>query len=414
MSQAQLTALGSKLGPGNAARLADCLKAAKAGDLSPLTTFVGELESALGISQADHGGDAGLQDYDAILQDVGNFKMLCQNQSSEVLTAVELVEDLFQAQRKFLELTAEHRNPGDAGLQALLEPSANIIRNIQEHREKNRRHAAFNHLSMISESVPALGWVGVSPAPAPFVREMRDAGQFYANRVLREKKEDKNIVNAWIALLNRLADFVKQHHTTGLQWNSNGTTLQANQMKSSAPRQDPKMEQKPKKKVVYGSVQGVKEEKFELDGKWWLLEYINGKSDIQVEVAEPNLSVSLFKCENSVVKVVGKCNKIVLNACKKVGLVFDTLVSSAEVINCNGIEIQTLGRVPTITLDKSDTVSIYLSDQSKGCEIVTAKTAGVNIMVPESNGEFKEHPVPEQYKTMVVGTKLVTKPTESF
>merc|ERR1719239_759867 len=388
MSQAQLTALGAKLGPGNAARLADCLKAAKAGDLSPLTTFVGELESAVGISQAEQAGGAGLQDYDAILQDVGNFKMLCKDQPSEVVTAVELVEDLFQAQRKFLELTAEHRNPGDAGLQALLEPSASIIRNIQEHREKNRRHEAFNHLSMISESVPALGWVGVSPAPAPFVREMGDAGQFYANRVLREKKEDKNMVNAWIALLNRLAVFVKQHHTTGLQWNTNGTPLQANQMKSiSAPRQDPKPEQKPKKKVVYGSAQGAKEEKFELDGKWWLL-------------------------ENSVVKVVGKCNKIVLNACKKVGLVFDTLVSSAEVINCNGIEIQTLGRVPTITLDKSDTISIYLSEQSKSCEIVTAKTAGVNIMVPDSNGEFKEHPVPEQYKTMVDGTKLVTKPTE--
>merc|ERR1719239_1029124 len=220
MSQAQLTALGTKLGPGNAARLADCLKAAKAGDLSPLTTFVGELESAVGISQAGHAGGAGLLDYDAILQDVGNFKMLCQNQPSELVTAVELVEDLFQAQRKFLELTAEHRNPGDAGLQALLEPSASIIRNIQEHREKNRRHDAFNHLSMISESVPALGWVGVSPATAPFVREMRDAGQFYANRVLREKKEDKNMVNAWIALLNRLADFIKQHHTTGLQWNT--------------------------------------------------------------------------------------------------------------------------------------------------------------------------------------------------
>ena len=47
--------------------------------------------------------------------------------------------------------------------------------------------------------------------------------------------------------------------------------------------------------------------------------------------------------------VVGKCNKIVLNACKKVGLVFDTLVSSAEVINCNGIEIQV--RVMVLILD---------------------------------------------------------------
>ena len=46
----------------------------------------------------------------------------------------------------------------------------------------------FNHLSAISESIPALGWVTVSPAPSPFVKEMNDAGQFYTNRVLKDWK----------------------------------------------------------------------------------------------------------------------------------------------------------------------------------------------------------------------------------
>ncbi len=41
---------------------------------------------------------------------------------------------------------------------------------IQAYREKKRCSPVFNHLSMISESVPALGWVGVTPAPAPYVR----------------------------------------------------------------------------------------------------------------------------------------------------------------------------------------------------------------------------------------------------
>ena len=39
-------------------------------------------------------------------------------------------------------------------------------------------------ISVLSESIPALGWVTVSPAPAPFVLEMFNAGQFYTNRFL--------------------------------------------------------------------------------------------------------------------------------------------------------------------------------------------------------------------------------------
>ena len=33
-----------------------------------------------------------------------------------------------------------------------------------------------------SESVSALGWVVVAPTPAPYIKEMNDAGQFYTNR----------------------------------------------------------------------------------------------------------------------------------------------------------------------------------------------------------------------------------------
>lgn len=72
---------------------------------------------------------------------------------------------------------------------ALLEPMSAQIQQIQEFREKNRGSSFFNHLSAISESIPALGWVAVSPTPAPYVKEMNDAGQFYTNRVLKDWKE---------------------------------------------------------------------------------------------------------------------------------------------------------------------------------------------------------------------------------
>ena len=39
-------------------------------------------------------------------------------------------------------------------------------------------------------------------------------------------------------------------------------------------------------------------------------------------------------------QVSGKCNTIILNNCAKVGVVFDSLISSAEVINSTSVELQ--------------------------------------------------------------------------
>jgi adenylyl cyclase-associated protein len=71
-----------------------------------------------------------------------------------------------------------------------------------------------------------LGWILVSPTPAPHIKEMSDAAQFYANRVLKEFKEKDPThvewVKQWIKVLNELHAYVKQYHTTGLTWGSHG------------------------------------------------------------------------------------------------------------------------------------------------------------------------------------------------
>ncbi len=43
----------------------------------------------------------------------------------------------------------------------LLEPTSTQIRAIQDFREKHRGSQQFNHLSAVSESIAALGWVTV-------------------------------------------------------------------------------------------------------------------------------------------------------------------------------------------------------------------------------------------------------------
>lgn len=55
---------------------------------------------------------------------------------------------------------------------------------------------------------------------------MSDAAQFYANRVLKEFKEKDPThvewVKLWVKVLSDLHAYVKQYHTTGLTWGTQG------------------------------------------------------------------------------------------------------------------------------------------------------------------------------------------------
>lgn len=131
-----------------------------------------------------------------------------------------------------------------------------------------------------------------------------------------------------------------------------------------------------------------------------------------IENTETNQSVYVYKCEGSTLKVEGKVNNIVVDGCKKMAIVFDDCVGSCEFINCQSVQMQVLGKVPTISIDKTDGCQMYLSKNSLDTAIITAKSSEMNVMIPTGD-EFVEQPVPEQFKTVVNGKKLATSCTES-
>jgi len=104
------------------------------------------------------------------------------------LLQVEFVKVAFKAERDFLLKASHCKQPSQPNLVLLLQPISDKITAAQKYREDHRQSALFIHLSAVSESVPALGWVAVTPAPAPYIKEMSDAGQFYTNRVLKDFK----------------------------------------------------------------------------------------------------------------------------------------------------------------------------------------------------------------------------------
>ena len=168
----------------------DCFVADIMPAVDELTALVARLEAAVSKLEAGSGGaasseslSASVSAYDELVSTFYKpFSDLSKKIGGDVATMGAMLDKAFAAQREFLATSSKSKQPGDKQLQLLLKPTSDCISEVQSFREKSRRSEYFNHLSAISESIPALGWVAVAPAPAPFVKEMNDAGQFYTNR----------------------------------------------------------------------------------------------------------------------------------------------------------------------------------------------------------------------------------------
>ncbi|KAI3632860.1 hypothetical protein MIR68_008935 [Amoeboaphelidium protococcarum] len=185
-------------------------------------------KSAVSGSGADSGASSpSIEAFDEIVN--GPVKQLVElgnKIGGLVAEQTACFQKAFEAQRQLLVAASKSKKPDTQTFQSLLAPTAGFIGKIQELREKNRTSPLFNHLSTLSEGVPALSWVAVEPKPAPFVGEMKDASTFYSNRILSTYKDKEPVhvdfAKAFGQVLVDLQAFVKKYHTTGLVWNANG------------------------------------------------------------------------------------------------------------------------------------------------------------------------------------------------
>ncbi|KAG8293215.1 F-actin-capping protein subunit alpha [Homalodisca vitripennis] len=393
-----------------------------------LSSQLGEVNFSPTLSVSAGGGMSSQAFQDIISGPLTSYLTLSSQLGGEVAAHAKLVSEAFQTQLQYLQLAECRTVPSQAEQGQLLQPTSLKIQAIQELREKNRTSQYFNHLSAISESIPALGWVTISPAPAPYIKEMNDAGQFYTNRVLKDwkQKDQRHVdwVKAWVETLTELQGFVKQHHTTGLVWAKTGAAGLKKVTSDMQTHKNPNLRTGPapfKAPVSVGAPAAApvkappsnKPPVFARDGKKWLVEHQRGNKSLVVEGAEMNNVVYMYGCFDSTLTVKGKINSIFLDSCRKSAIVFDSLVSSVEFVNCQSVQMQVLGKVPTISIDKTDGCQIYLSPESMQVEIVSSKSSEMNVMVPKANGDFAEFPIPEQYKTTVSSTGLSTVVVES-
>ncbi|UJR25340.1 hypothetical protein I4U23_006690 [Adineta vaga] len=429
-----------------------------------------------------------LRDFNTIVDStLASFTAISRKIGGELPTMIDYVARLFDAQRQFIRKAIQSKKPtSDQQIQELIKPQSTEIEAICAYTNKNRKSPLFNHLSAISEGIPALGWILVSPTPAPHIREMSDAAQFYANRVLKEFKEKDPThvewVKDWMKVLSELHAYVKQYHTTGLTWGAHGqhdagaggapqpplppppppppsssallsstthaddgqsrtelmNTINAlgtgaashlkkvpNELKLHKNPQlreqttNQPVEQSNKSHTTTSNTSSSSKltsgpPKLALEGNKWVVEYHSGRSDLKITDTNMKHTVYIFKCSNSTIQIQGKVNSIVLDQCTKVGIQFTSAVSLVEFINCRSMKIQVMEHVPTIQIEKTDGCHVYLSKTSLDTEFITSKSSEMTVNVPFGDGEYKEHPIPEQFKTQLKGGKqLVTVPNES-
>ncbi|XP_067862629.1 adenylyl cyclase-associated protein 1 [Heptranchias perlo] len=444
-----------------------------------------EQSGSHGAGSGDAGGGSDVvapyvEAFDKLLTGpVAAYCKLSEEIGGDLKKHADMVAEALKMERAFLVTASRCQQPPVNELPQLFQPLSNKILQIQEFREKNRASKQFNHLSAISESIPGLGWLAVTPKPGPHVKEMTDAAMFYTNRVLKDYKDtDKRHVEwvkAYISFWTELQAYIKTNHTTGLSWSKTGPKATApsvcvppssggapppppgpppppvaspkddttstrsalfadlnkgagitSRLKhvsdSSKTHKNPALRNqsapvhpgpKPFKAAVPSVKPAAKKEPpmLELEGKKWRVENHEGANNLVIQDTELKHVAYVYKCAHSTLNVKGKINSIIVDNCKKLGLVFDDVVGIVEIINSRDVKIQVLGKVPTISVNKTDGCHIYLSKDSLSCEIVSAKSSEMNVLVPVQD-DFVECPVPEQFKTVWNGQKLVTTVTE--
>ena len=127
---------------------------------------------------------------------------------------------------------------------------------------------------------------------------------------------------------------------------------------------------------------------------------------ITIEISDPKQQVYLYNCDGVTVKVKGKFKSLVLDSCVKCAVVYDTLISSTEVVNCKKIQLQVLDICPVFTIDKTNNITIYLSAESvKVSTITTSLSSEMNVSFPDGEDQ-KELPIPEQFVHKLVDQKV--------
>jgi len=160
---------------------------------------------------------------------------------------------------------------------------------------------------------------------------------------------------------------------------------------------------------------------FQGRGSKWSIEHQtksttpNASGALTVEIRDSKQNVYIYKCDGITVEVKGKFNSVVIDACVKCNVVFDTVISSCEMVNSKKIQVQCRGMCSSFAIDKTDGVTVYSSRETlEKSDFITSKSSEMNVNYPDENDEMKEMPIPEQYRHTFVNGALTSEVSDLY
>lgn len=186
-----------------------------------------------------------------------------------------------------------------------------------------------------------------------------------------------------------------------------------------------KVSDAPKKKKVGGKKKAAKAKKVlppkcEYDDRQgtWFVEHQPAGARVVVTVANAGDKVYLYRCGDCVVTINGRLKALNVVNCKKTQLTFEDLLAVVEVNNCESVKLQSLGKCPAMTIDKTNGCQVYLSRTSLDCNFVCAQSSEMNVNFPTGpegeEEEWIEQPIPEQFQHKIVGTSLTSEVSDLY
>lgn len=209
-----------------------------------------------------------------------------------------------------------------------------------------------------------------------------------------------------------LRKVTKDQQTWRKEFNKEATATPA----SAKPVQAPK-------KIEKKKLTGLPIFEYQDRGHKWVIENQTAESAkkessngiITVEVSDPKQQVYMYNCFGVTVKVNGgKFKSLILDKCEKCNVVFDSVISSTEVVNSKKIQFQTDGVCPVFTIDKTVGCLIWLSKDSAAISsFVVSMSSELNVSFPDGE-DMKELPIPEQFVHKLTNGSVVSEVSDLY
>jgi len=117
------------------------------------------------------------------------------------------------------------------------------------------------------------------------------------------------------------------------------------------------------------------------------------------EAVKTGIFVGQCKGPDLVVQIKGKCKNITVSNCENIAVVFETCVTTVELIGCKRIQCQAMTACGSYIVDKCDRTDLYVADGSLEDQVVVYSCQSTATVVHQStaNGEDQvEHAIPNQ------------------